>query len=57
MAFLVLTRRLNEEIKIGDDITVKVVGISGSQIKLGIQAPVDLAISRPEKHEKPQDKN
>ncbi|MDL4839222.1 carbon storage regulator CsrA [Aquibacillus rhizosphaerae] len=45
---LVLTRRLNEAIKIGDDIQVKVLGIDGDQIKLGIDAPKNIDIHRME---------
>ncbi|MEH7341306.1 carbon storage regulator, partial [Priestia megaterium] len=36
---LVLTRKLNETIKIGDGIEVTVLAVNGDQIKLGIQAP------------------
>ena len=36
---LVLTRKSNESIKIGDDIEVTIVSVEGEQVKLGIQAP------------------
>ncbi|WP_017470755.1 carbon storage regulator CsrA [Amphibacillus jilinensis] len=45
---LVLTRKLNESIQIGDDIEVKIVGIDGDQIKLGISAPKQIDIHRKE---------
>ncbi|MCT2537256.1 carbon storage regulator CsrA [Aquibacillus koreensis] len=45
---LVLTRRINEAIKIGDNIEVKVLGIDGDQIKLGIDAPKHVDIHRME---------
>ncbi|WP_138419476.1 carbon storage regulator CsrA [Aquibacillus sediminis] len=45
---LVLTRKINEAIKIGDDIEVKVLGIDGEQIKLGIEAPKRVDIHRME---------
>ena len=45
---LVLTRQLEEEIVIGDDIRIKVVAISGNQVRLGIVAPVAIPISRGE---------
>ncbi|MCZ0702114.1 carbon storage regulator [Natronobacillus azotifigens] len=45
---LVLTRKLNESIQIGNEIEVKVVGIEGDQIKLGISAPKHIEIHRKE---------
>ncbi|WP_112181903.1 MULTISPECIES: carbon storage regulator CsrA [Paraliobacillus] len=45
---LVLTRKVNETIKIGDDIELKVLGIDGDQIKLGIDAPKNIDIHRME---------
>ncbi|WP_096190271.1 carbon storage regulator CsrA [Evansella halocellulosilytica] len=45
---LVLTRKLNEAIKIGDDIEVKVIGVDGDQVKLGINAPKNIDIHRKE---------
>jgi carbon storage regulator len=45
---LVLTRKVGEEILIGDNINVKVIEISGSKVKLGIEAPADLRIFREE---------
>lgn len=45
---LVLTRKQNESIQIGEDIEVKVLGIEGDQIKLGISAPKSVDIYRKE---------
>ena len=45
---LVLTRRLNEEIKIGKDIIIKIAQVKGCQVRLGITAPKDIPITRPE---------
>ncbi|UTR11779.1 carbon storage regulator CsrA [Evansella sp. LMS18] len=45
---LVLTRKLNESIKIGDDVEVKIIGIEGDQVKLGISAPHNIDIHRKE---------
>ncbi|GAA5415664.1 translational regulator CsrA [Paraliobacillus ryukyuensis] len=45
---LVLTRKLNETIQIGEDIEIKVVDIDGDQIKLGISAPKHIEIHRKE---------
>ena len=49
---LVLTRKLNEEIKIGKDIVIKVLSISENQIKIGIDAPRNIQIYRNEVYEK-----
>jgi carbon storage regulator len=45
---LVLTRKLNESIQIGDEIEIKVLAIEGDQIKLGIAAPKSVDIYRKE---------
>lgn len=45
---LVLTRKRNESIQIGEDIEVKVLGIEGDQVKLGISAPKSVDIYRKE---------
>ena len=45
---LVLTRKLNEEIKIGDDITLKIVRIKGGVVRVGIDAPMDFKVLRGE---------
>ncbi|WEG16565.1 carbon storage regulator CsrA [Alkalihalophilus pseudofirmus] len=45
---LVLTRRLQEVIQIGDDIEIKILAIEGDQIKLGIDAPRNIEIHRKE---------
>jgi carbon storage regulator len=43
---LVLTRKKNEIIKIGDNITVTIVSTNGYQVKVGIEAPPDVAVDR-----------
>lgn len=45
---LILTRKLGEDIAIGDDITVKVVSIKGRQAKIGVDAPVSMQVHRGE---------
>jgi carbon storage regulator len=45
---LVLTRKVGEEIYIGDRICIKVIEISGTRVRLGIDAPVSLRIYREE---------
>lgn len=51
---LILSRRVGETIRINDDISVTVVGISGMQARLGIEAPSGVAIHRQEIYEKIQ---
>ena len=45
---LVLTRKTNESIMIGDEIEVTVIDIKGDQIKLGVNAPRSLSVHRTE---------
>ena len=45
---LVLTRKLNESIMIGDEVEITVVDIKGDSIKLGIDAPKDIKVHRKE---------
>lgn len=45
---LVLTRRLNQSIKIGDDIEITVIEVRGDQVRLGVSAPRDVTVHRKE---------
>ncbi|MFY4775076.1 carbon storage regulator CsrA [Metabacillus sp. RGM 3146] len=54
---LVLTRKLNESIQIGDNIEIKIVAIQGDQIKLGIEAPKHVEIHRKEIYLSIQEEN
>lgn len=45
---LILTRRAGEALRIGDDIEVTVMAVNGSQVRIGIQAPRDVAVDREE---------
>ncbi|QGH34052.1 carbon storage regulator CsrA [Gracilibacillus salitolerans] len=54
---LVLTRKINEAIQIGDDIEVKVIAVDGDQIKLGINAPKDVEVHRKEIYQAIQEEN
>jgi carbon storage regulator len=49
---LILTRKLGEQIAIGDDICITLLEIKGSQVKLGIEAPRSMGIYRNEIYEK-----
>ncbi len=52
---LILTRHYSENIKLGDDITITILGVSGNQVKLGISAPKDVPIHREEIYQKIQE--
>ncbi|PEI61780.1 carbon storage regulator CsrA [Priestia aryabhattai] len=54
---LVLTRKLYETIKIGDEIEVTVLAVNGDQVKLGIQAPKSVDIHRQEIYEEIRNAN
>lgn len=54
---LVLTRKSNESIKLGDDITITIVEVKGNAVRLGIEAPVSLRVYRKELYEKIKDEN
>ena len=45
---LILTRKIGESVRISDDVVVTVVGIRGGQVRLGIDAPREVTISREE---------
>lgn len=45
---LILSRRLGEELMIGDDVTVTILGIKGGQVRLGIAAPRTTPVHRKE---------
>jgi len=49
---LILTRKVNETLMVGDDVSVTVLGIKGGQIRIGINAPRDVAVHRQEIYEK-----
>ncbi|MGB0213282.1 carbon storage regulator CsrA [Algiphilus sp.] len=45
---LILTRRVGETLKIGDDVTITVLSIKGNQVRVGIEAPPDVTVHREE---------
>jgi carbon storage regulator len=51
---LILTRRPGESVKIGDEVTVTVLGIKGNQLRLGFTAPLNVAVHREEVYERIQ---
>ncbi|MBS3800216.1 MAG: carbon storage regulator CsrA [Thioalkalivibrio sp.] len=45
---LILTRRVGETLMIGEDVSVTVLGVKGNQVRIGINAPQDVAVHREE---------
>ncbi len=51
---LILTRRLEETLCIGDDVRITVLGVKGNQVRLGVDAPDDTPVHREEVYDKIQ---
>jgi carbon storage regulator len=49
---LILTRRVGETVMIGNEVTVTVLGVKGNQVRLGVNAPKDVAVHREEIYER-----
>ncbi len=54
---LVLTRKLNEKVRVGDNIVVTIIQIDKGSVKIGFEAPEDVAIYRDEVYEKIQNED
>ncbi len=51
---LILTRKVGESIRIGDDVEVTTLGIKGNQVRVGISAPRDVSVHRQEIYDRIQ---
>jgi carbon storage regulator len=59
---LILTRKANETLIVGDDVTVTILGVKGNQVRIGVNAPKEISVHREEvynriKAEKQQDQS
>lgn len=51
---LILTRRIGESLILGDDVVINVLGVKGNQIRIGIDAPKNVAVHREEIYDRIQ---
>ena len=49
---LILTRKVNETVMIGHDVTITVLSVNGNQVRIGVNAPRDVAVHREEVYDR-----
>jgi carbon storage regulator len=49
---LILTRKTSETLMVGDEVTVTVLGVKGNQVRIGVNAPREVAVHREEIYER-----
>jgi carbon storage regulator len=49
---LILTRRINEKLVIGGNVTVTVLGVKGKQVRIGVEAPIEVPVHREEVYQR-----
>jgi carbon storage regulator len=51
---LILTRRIQESVKIGDDVTITILGVKGGHVRVGVEAPREIPVHREEVYKRIQ---
>jgi len=49
---LILTRRIGESMRIGNDITITIMGVKGNQVRIGVKAPKNVEVHREEVYQR-----
>jgi carbon storage regulator len=49
---LILTRRLSEDVRVGDEVVVTILGVKGNQVRIGVSAPKSVPVHRREVYER-----
>lgn len=51
---LILTRRVGETLMVGDEVSITVLGVKGNQVRIGVNAPKEIAVHREEIYQRIQ---
>ena len=52
LVMLILTRRVGETLMVGDEVKVTVLGVKGNQVRIGVNAPKEVAVHREEVYDR-----